>query len=856
MGASTALAVGWLTVGAPALCAQAVPVVASPGDGLDQRSLLARDAGALRFGKVVWSPDGRYLALTDRDFNGLYLYHTSDRACLKITDAPGSGYICNWSADGQRLGFKLLIPVADGACPLQMPVVFEVRRKELTVLHPAVAKAGVPSFADQGTAAFTIDRELRIVGAGGGLLGTFSLGHYANLAAISPDGSRVAYNDESDRIWALNLEDGRRWPLTAEGCAYFNPVWSPDSRRLVVSTVSGQLWSVDVQTGRNTELDEGSWPSWSSDGTTIFYGKTERVDGVRVLRSGVYCIGHDGRHRTLLTDTASAYATAGGVSPDGLRIAYVSLADGQVYEAPLTRSVSSRARGADSGGYVLGVAARMTDASMSVQAWDGARSAVQVESFAAPTSELLGDVKVVGTVPYLHQVYDTPDDFNGHWACGASSALMAINYYGILPYWDVTCSTPYSHISHYGQYVSRTYTYNGYTYNIGSPDPNGRLAYGGYGYIVRNDWADTKGYMRDYIINHGLGSSVDWSPSFAELQAEVNNNNPFVLLNSLTSAGHYITTIGYVSGQMTAIFNDPYGNKASGYWNYNGVGVKYDWPGYNNGYPNLNKVHCFIYCRGSVAQPPTISQHPTSQSVCPGSNATFSVQVSGGTPTYQWQKNNSNLANGGHYSGVTTSTLTVSAAAAADVANYRCVATNAYGSTTSNSASLALKTVTAITQQPLPQTVEMGGTATFTVTVAGSGTLSYQWRKNGANLTNTSRISGADSATLRITSVEPGDVAGYSCLASAECGSALSNTATLALTGVPGDFDGDDDVDLEDFGLFQQCLSGANVSQEAPACARAHLHGNDSDVDSADLAKFVGCMTAPEVPGDPDCLNP
>ncbi len=88
---------------------------------------------------------------------------------------------------------------------------------------------------------------------------------------------------------------------------------------------------------------------------------------------------------------------------------------------------------------------------------------------------------------------------------------------------------------------------------------------------------------------------------------------------------------------------------------------------------------------------PTITQHPQPQSVCPGDTAIFSVTASGqGTLSYQWQKNGSDLANGGHYSGVTTSTLTVSMADANDAASYRCVVSNAGGSTPSNAAALTL----------------------------------------------------------------------------------------------------------------------------------------------------------------------
>lgn len=67
-----------------------------------------------------------------------------------------------------------------------------------------------------------------------------------------------------------------------------------------------------------------------------------------------------------------------------------------------------------------------------------------------------------------------------------------------------------------------------------------------------------------------------------------------------------------------------------------------------------------------------------------------------------------------------------------------------------------------------------------------------------------------------------------------------------------GDLDDDDDVDQTDFGLLQLCFSGRNVAQTLPGCAIALLDG-DADVDGDDVSVFLGCMTGPGVPGDPDC---
>ncbi|NLX22688.1 MAG: hypothetical protein GXY55_13630 [Phycisphaerae bacterium] len=187
--------------------------------------------------------------------------------------------------------------------------------------------------------------------------------------------------------------------------------------------------------------------------------------------------------------------------------------------------------------------------------------------------------------------------------------------------------------------------------------------------------------------------------------------------------------------------------------------------------------------RATAVQAPTITEHPSSQTVCPATSATFSVTATtgAGTLSYQWQKDGSDLANDGHYSGVTTATLTVSDTQASDIGNYRCMVTNSAGSATSNQAALALRAVTAITQHPAGQRVCLGNTAQFTVAGTGSGTLSYQWQQNSVNLSNGGRFSGVTTAALTISDVSTSEITSYRCVVTALCGSATSATANLTL---------------------------------------------------------------------------
>ncbi|MBI4580185.1 MAG: immunoglobulin domain-containing protein [Planctomycetes bacterium] len=257
-----------------------------------------------------------------------------------------------------------------------------------------------------------------------------------------------------------------------------------------------------------------------------------------------------------------------------------------------------------------------------------------------------------------------------------------------------------------------------------------------------------------------------------------------------------------------------------------------------------------------VIDPPTITQHPAARYICPGTNTTFSVTASGQGPlTYRWQKDNVNLNDAGHYSGVTTTTLTVTGADAGDLGGYRCIVTNAGGSTPSNAAALTFKPATTITQHPEPQSIPLGGSASFTVAASGEGTLSYQWRKDGVNLTDDARITGTTTATVSIVGFVGADVGDYGCVVTGGCGTTTSGSAALTVLlppHVPGDTDDDDDVDMEDFGVIQACLTGPDEPQTDAACSRAKLD-LDEDVDEADIAIFLQCMTGPGVPGDVNC---
>ena len=102
---------------------------------------------------------------------------------------------------------------------------------------------------------------------------------------------------------------------------------------------------------------------------------------------------------------------------------------------------------------------------------------------------------------------------------------------------------------------------------------------------------------------------------------------------------------------------------------------------------------------------------------------------------------------------------------------------------------------------PVPSLTLTGSTcgalavgATFTQTVSATSVgipLTYQWRRNGANVSDGGRVSGARSATLRITGVLPSDTGTYTVVVTG-CGGATATSASTILATY-----GDDPCDAQ-----------------------------------------------------------
>jgi uncharacterized delta-60 repeat protein len=168
---------------------------------------------------------------------------------------------------------------------------------------------------------------------------------------------------------------------------------------------------------------------------------------------------------------------------------------------------------------------------------------------------------------------------------------------------------------------------------------------------------------------------------------------------------------------------------------------------------------------------PLITTPPASQTSGLGADVTFSVTANSALPTfYQWYFNNIAIP------GARGSSYTITNAQPTNVGSYTVTVTNELGSVTSAAATLAGSgSAPTIATQPTNVTATLGQSATFSVTATGSGSLTYQWLRNGMV------IPGATAATYTIPAVAQTDADYYGVAVSAGLVTTMSANARLSV---------------------------------------------------------------------------
>lgn len=496
------------------------------------------------------------ILFTDNYSSAIYLLKHGKAE--KILSTPNCGRDYSLSQDGAEIAFKYIDSMG-----MQAPAIFDLSTRKTKLLHEPAKLCGQPLFWGTSGIAYTIGQTAFIISEEEKT--ETDLPNYCNQIAVSPDGSAFVWNDKMQQLFLHDVVRGEDKLISPPGISCLNPRWSPSGSGVVFNSIGGQLFVFSLKDEKYFEIGTGGNPAWTKDSEHIVFEQAEVVN-CKLVSSDLFRVDPQGRNIRQLTQTPDIFESQPYVDENnGLLFTWVGKR--QIYSAEIDFEKAE---------------------SKNVQLIFDHPDPLSIQFYPVKKFNPNKSLVDLGEMPYVNQVYDTPDFHVGSGSCGPTTAAMALASFNILPPWPTEINKLFPHINDYGSYVADKYYFNGNYFGTYT-NPYSSDAWGGYSYM----WAtgSPSSRMRDYFTLHGLSASQSWTNycSFEDTKIEIHAGFPHSLCHYMTTAGHITLAKGYIENQFTLLFHDPNGDKNTpGYPSYDGANVFYDWPGYNNGYQNLD----------------------------------------------------------------------------------------------------------------------------------------------------------------------------------------------------------------------------------------------------------------------------
>jgi Tol biopolymer transport system component len=225
-----------------------------------------------------WSYDHKRIAF-GRSRNGvpdIYLTNAdgTNKRWARSATFPSTIDMPSWSPDGTHLLVRAVFQGNPSVAKLDLAT------GNLALVAPAGllgVMGSYPIYDPAGTTIIYLDNTYKTIKRftpNGALTTVLTSSMYLGDLAISPDGTRLAYNAgvtaSNSEIYVLNLATKVTKRLTWNAAADQSPTWSPDGTKLAFAsyrTGKMQIWTMNSSTGgsltRITSRTYGAaWPAW------------------------------------------------------------------------------------------------------------------------------------------------------------------------------------------------------------------------------------------------------------------------------------------------------------------------------------------------------------------------------------------------------------------------------------------------------------------------------------------------------------------------------------------------------------------------------------------------------------------
>lgn len=234
----------------------------------------------------VWSPDGSKIAVTTDNYAGILVANADGSHLQMLTSEAGTGYKMAWSSDSRSIMTRANV-VENGRTLRQ-------NKKFDAVSGRATA-----------TGSLTRSNALPVSDAATGLYVTM-MSNPAGVAAATP---------------ALSQFSGK---------VIINPALSPDGTKVAFQVPGNGMWLINNDGTGLRSLGTGSHPSWMPDNKTIVY--TIVLDnGEQFTASSLRSLNTVTGASSIVLDVNGMVPMTPAVAPDGSKVAFENAADANIY---------------------------------------------------------------------------------------------------------------------------------------------------------------------------------------------------------------------------------------------------------------------------------------------------------------------------------------------------------------------------------------------------------------------------------------------------------------------------------------------------------------------------------------------
>ena len=328
--------------------------------------------------------DGDLLLLSLPDHQGFELIATKTGQRGNVTQTPNTEYFVTISPDKKYICYKEFSLINKHL--LQVPVLYDINQKKVLQLCEAAPQVGSPIVSTQGKIAYTIGRKLVLLHSDLSKFSEIDLGDTVNLLSFSPDGNRVVFNNAKEIISWIDLETGIKTDVPASTLQGYHPRFSPNGQSLLTYSINGEVEACQLSSCVTSRFGKAESGNWVNDDQLAIVNKETRDDQV-VSTSVLLGSLADNSIETLWTvqRNAEVVINAGAIAVVSGTIIQLGDIKTALWE---TLSLQPQTRSS--------VSARPLAQTVSPQSVIDNGTTVQLSG-----------------VPYIHQLYDTADNFVG-----------------------------------------------------------------------------------------------------------------------------------------------------------------------------------------------------------------------------------------------------------------------------------------------------------------------------------------------------------------------------------------------------------------------------------------------------------